>query len=454
MNLESKKLIRRTVGILILFLIMMSSNCIYNKLHVDCYRDKDGDKIGNTKEWKECFLNCPDGYVETYADPDDSNKKCREKDDLACKKASYCAELIKIEATECLPKFKLFIENRGDRDLVNIQLSPNITIKDNESVIPILPKAIPILLSKENSEAIYSEVFTLNKLVELSNGEYEFSVNINMPEIVSDTTLKVVFTLPNCGKINLNDAITSRSRLKIECTHRTLHQLGYKKQKAVIYKNCKFNCTKDSVIVSLIGENEILKIHPTIPIVKDTTATVVEAKKEVTTKKPIKKKQIVKDKQNEIFNDEEPPEFIQKDCFNLGLNIGDSCDDKNPKTEDDKVWQDCVCTGYIKYDCETLNKNIGDICNNKGIVTKDCLCEVKTKLLENNDKKICAELNQMKMELKKLGNEIRVKIKNCDGKIFSRQNELCEGELRKMKDSYKIKHANYQNLIFKFNSNT
>lgn len=455
MNLESKKLIRRTVGILILFLIMVLSICAYNNLQVNCYQDNDGDKIGNTKMLKKCFFKCYDGYVEIFDDPDDDNKKCREKDDLACKKASYCAELTKVESEECLPKFKLFVENRGERDLVTVKLSPSIVNTHNGSVIPILPKEIPILLSKENSESSYSEIFTLNKLVELRTNEYEFSIHVNMPEIVSDTILSLKFTLPNCGKINLNDPITERKNITIGCNHRILHQLSYENQKTIIYQKCSLSCVEDSITVSVIDENGIFKIHPTIPIVNNTTETVIKAEQEVVAKKTVKDKSDIKQKKNRIPTKEEP-RVLQKDCLSLDLNIGDSCNDKNPKTEEDKVLEDCICAGYIRYDCQTLRKNIGDVCDDSGNITKDCICEVKTEKREekNDNDTLLLKLKQMEADLVKQKNAKTEKINECNGNAFSRQAPLCESELREMRKNYNIKYESYQNLLSEYIRNS
>src|SRR5690606_13195504 len=55
------------------------------------------------------------------------------------------------------------------------------------------------------------------------------------------------------------------------------------------------------------------------------------------------------------------------DCTNLELNIGDDCDDQNPDTENDIVTADCECLGTIivEFDCPDLNANIGDTCDDE-----------------------------------------------------------------------------------------
>jgi len=66
------------------------------------------------------------------------------------------------------------------------------------------------------------------------------------------------------------------------------------------------------------------------------------------------------------------------DCPELGLNIGDACDDGDPDTFDDEVNADCECVG-TPVDCPGLG-NIGDPCDDGDpdtsldTVTADCEC--------------------------------------------------------------------------------
>jgi len=76
------------------------------------------------------------------------------------------------------------------------------------------------------------------------------------------------------------------------------------------------------------------------------------------------------------------------DCPELGLNIGDSCDDGDPDTFDDEVNADCECVG-IPVDCPGLG-NIGDACDDGNpdtaddTVTAECEC-VGTPAPDNNN---------------------------------------------------------------------
>ena len=51
------------------------------------------------------------------------------------------------------------------------------------------------------------------------------------------------------------------------------------------------------------------------------------------------------------------------ECPELGANIGDTCDDGDPDTENDMVLEGCICAGTpIEYDCPNLGGNFGDPC--------------------------------------------------------------------------------------------
>ncbi len=71
------------------------------------------------------------------------------------------------------------------------------------------------------------------------------------------------------------------------------------------------------------------------------------------------------------------------DCEELGLNIGDPCDDGDDDTENDTVTDDCECEGtpVVTVDCEELGLNIGDACDDddddteNDTVTADCECD-------------------------------------------------------------------------------
>jgi hypothetical protein len=62
---------------------------------------------------------------------------------------------------------------------------------------------------------------------------------------------------------------------------------------------------------------------------------------------------------------------ITYDCTNLQKNIGESCDDGNPNTTNDRVQGDCNCKGEAvkTYDCPTIQKNIGDACDDGNAAT-------------------------------------------------------------------------------------
>ena len=72
---------------------------------------------------------------------------------------------------------------------------------------------------------------------------------------------------------------------------------------------------------------------------------------------------------------------ITFDCPDLSLNIGDSCDDNNANTSNDRVQQNCSCSGQVVFDCPDLNMNIGDNCddNNSNTsndrVQQNCSCQ-------------------------------------------------------------------------------
>ncbi len=71
------------------------------------------------------------------------------------------------------------------------------------------------------------------------------------------------------------------------------------------------------------------------------------------------------------------------DCPELEANIGDSCDDNNPDTEDDAINENCECEGIpvIVFDCPELEANIGDSCNDNNpdtendAINENCECE-------------------------------------------------------------------------------
>src|SRR5690606_9243653 len=77
-----------------------------------------------------------------------------------------------------------------------------------------------------------------------------------------------------------------------------------------------------------------------------------------------------------VFNSE----AVVVDCEELGLNIGDACDDGDDTTENDTVTADCECVGTTVYECPELEANIGDACDDgnpdteNDTVTADCEC--------------------------------------------------------------------------------
>jgi HYR domain/Secretion system C-terminal sorting domain len=90
-----------------------------------------------------------------------------------------------------------------------------------------------------------------------------------------------------------------------------------------------------------------------------------------------------------------PCNIVCPDCIKLNKNIGETCDDNNPNTINDKVQSDCTCKGTPKpKDCVTLDKNIGDSCNDNNPntindkVIGDCICQGTPK------PKDCALLNK------------------------------------------------------------
>lgn len=68
------------------------------------------------------------------------------------------------------------------------------------------------------------------------------------------------------------------------------------------------------------------------------------------------------------------------DCPELEANIGDSCNDGNPDTDNDMINDDCECVGTPVYDCPALEANIGDSCDdgnpdtNNDMINDDCEC--------------------------------------------------------------------------------
>src|SRR5690606_7877689 len=69
---------------------------------------------------------------------------------------------------------------------------------------------------------------------------------------------------------------------------------------------------------------------------------------------------------------------IEFDCPELQANVGDSCDDINPDTENDIVTADCECTGTTVYDCPQIEANFGDACQladgSAGVINTNCEC--------------------------------------------------------------------------------
>ena len=86
---------------------------------------------------------------------------------------------------------------------------------------------------------------------------------------------------------------------------------------------------------------------------------------------------------SEITN---PQECVVYDCPDLSANIGDSCNDGDPNTENDVVGEDCVCAGtpIVVYDCPSLSANIGDSCDDddpntfNDTVNDNCECKGQT----------------------------------------------------------------------------
>ena len=63
---------------------------------------------------------------------------------------------------------------------------------------------------------------------------------------------------------------------------------------------------------------------------------------------------------------------VDFDCPDLQANIGDSCDDNNPLTENDVVSATCECVGTaIEFDCPALEANIGDSCDDNNPLTEN-----------------------------------------------------------------------------------
>ncbi|NEN25900.1 hypothetical protein G3O08_20625, partial [Cryomorpha ignava] len=71
---------------------------------------------------------------------------------------------------------------------------------------------------------------------------------------------------------------------------------------------------------------------------------------------------------------------IEYDCEDLQANIGDTCNDEDPNTENDMITDNCECAGTIIYDCPALQANIGDSCDDgnadteNDVVGADCGC--------------------------------------------------------------------------------
>jgi hypothetical protein len=76
---------------------------------------------------------------------------------------------------------------------------------------------------------------------------------------------------------------------------------------------------------------------------------------------------------------------LDADCPDLGLNIGDPCDDGNPNTGNDTVQADCTCAGTPLFDCPDLSANVGDPCTTTGglpgTVDAACTCQFQCSLL-------------------------------------------------------------------------
>ncbi|MEL7221104.1 MAG: hypothetical protein AAGJ93_07280 [Bacteroidota bacterium] len=86
-----------------------------------------------------------------------------------------------------------------------------------------------------------------------------------------------------------------------------------------------------------------------------------------------------------FFPGEKAPPSIVYDCNGLKKNKGDSCDDNNPNTINDKIQSDCTCKGQIVYECPSLKKNIGDPCDDRDRrttnerVQSNCTCIGETR---------------------------------------------------------------------------
>ena len=109
--------------------------------------------------------------------------------------------------------------------------------------------------------------------------------------------------------------------------------------------------------------------------------------------------------------------IVVKDCPTLNKNKGDTCDDGNSETTNDRVQADCTCRGtVVAKDCPTLNKNIGDVCDDgiaetvndriqanctcRGIVPTNC-----TQYTGDNTNQICSPSTWKPFALQ-LGNEL------------------------------------------------
>ena len=68
------------------------------------------------------------------------------------------------------------------------------------------------------------------------------------------------------------------------------------------------------------------------------------------------------------------------DCPELGMDIGDDCDDGDPSTGNDEVTANCECQGTT-YDCPNLQAYFGDSCDDDNpntsndSITEDCECQ-------------------------------------------------------------------------------
>ncbi len=82
------------------------------------------------------------------------------------------------------------------------------------------------------------------------------------------------------------------------------------------------------------------------------------------------------------------------DCTDLGLNIGASCDDNNPNTENDEIQSDCTCKGTPKKDCPILSKNIGEVCDDGDAATTDDRVTTNCECTGTPKPKDCPTLNK------------------------------------------------------------